>query len=279
MLVESRRLWSLILKESTHRPLVTLKSGHPSCSDHQRSRLRRRSTSSRKGAPLRPRQLLTRGTRKSAISRSQVLRKSPYGSLSFPSLWLPSFSSSGDSPMACWTSLTSTFKMSLESQQLREEAFQQRTLGEFSGRFGHELANNLRSAYFIGPLTYSGYICRKFGYRWTFITGLLIYGVGALMFWPSGVKRSFGGFCGSMFIVGSGLSTLETAANPYIAVCGPPRYSEIRLNLSQSFQAIGTVVAPLLASRVIFANVGTGPAESQSLQSVQFVYLGVACFV
>ena len=82
-----------------------------------------------------------------------------------------------------------------------------------------------------------------------------------------------------MFIVGSGLSTLETAANPYISVCGPPRYSEIRLNLSQSFQAIGTVVAPLLASRVIFANVGTGPAESQSLQSVQYVYLGVACFV
>ena len=135
------------------------------------------------------------------------------------------------------------------------------------------------SAYFLSPLTYSGYICRKFGYRWTFIAGLLIYGVGALMFWPSGIKRSFGGFCGSMFIVGSGLSTLETAANPYIAVCGPPRYSEIRLNLSQSFQAIGTVVAPLLASRVIFANVGTGPAESQSLQSVQFVYLGVACFV
>ena len=98
------------------------------------------------------------------------------------------------------------------------------------------------------------------------------------MFWPSGVNRSFGGFCGSMFIVGSGLATLETAADPYIAVCGPPRYSEIRLNLSQSFQAIGTVVAPLVASYAIFANVDdTGGVES--LQSVQFVYLGVACAV
>ena len=70
------------------------------------------------------------------------------------------------------------------------------------------------SAYFIGPLTYSGWFVRRFGYRYTFILGLSIYCVGALMFWPSAVKRSFGGFCGSMFIVGSGLSTLETSANP-----------------------------------------------------------------
>jgi FHS family L-fucose permease-like MFS transporter len=51
---------------------------------------------------------------------------------------------------------------------------------------------------------------RKLGYRWTFIIGLCIYGVGALMFWPSAVYRSFPGFCGSLFIVGSGLSTLES---------------------------------------------------------------------
>ncbi|TVY67366.1 L-fucose-proton symporter [Lachnellula suecica] len=129
-------------------------------------------------------------------------------------------------------------------------------------------------AYFIGPLTYSGWIVRKFGYRWAFIFGLCVYGVGALMFWPSGVKRSFGGFCGSMFIVGSGLSTLEAAANPFIATCGPPRYSEMRLTLAQSFQAVGTVVAPVIASQVIFKNV-----DDTSLESVQWVYLGIAIFV
>ncbi|PMD63167.1 putative L-fucose-proton symporter [Hyaloscypha bicolor E] len=129
-------------------------------------------------------------------------------------------------------------------------------------------------AYFIGPLTYSGWIVRRFGYQWAFIFGLCVYGVGALMFWPSGVKRSFGGFCGSMFIVGSGLSTLETAANPFIATCGPPRYSELRLTLAQAFQAIGTVVAPVLASQVIFKNV-----NDNSLTSVQWVYLGIAIFV
>lgn len=78
-----------------------------------------------------------------------------------------------------------------------------------------------------------------------------------------------------MFIVGSGLSTLETSANPFIATCGPPRYSEIRLTLAQSFQAVGTVVAPLLASKVIFKDVHPG----SSLQNVQWVYLGIAIFV
>ncbi|KAJ5034861.1 uncharacterized protein L3040_008129 [Drepanopeziza brunnea f. sp. 'multigermtubi'] len=149
----------------------------------------------------------------------------------------------------------------------------QTALGVSKGASG-----GLQSAYFgayvIGPLTYSGWIVRKFGYRWAFIVGLCIYGVGALIFWPSGVKRSFVGFCFSMFIVGSGLSTLEAAANPFIATCGPPKYSELRLTLAQAFQAIGTVVAPVLASQVIFKKV-----NDTSLESVQWVYLGIAIFV
>ncbi|KUI68618.1 L-fucose-proton symporter [Cytospora mali] len=129
-------------------------------------------------------------------------------------------------------------------------------------------------AYFIGPPTYSGWLVRRFGYRWSFIAGLCIYGVGALMFWPSAVYRSFGGFCGSLFIVGSGLSTLEASANPFIATCGPPRLSEFRLELSQSFQAIGSVVAPLLASRVFFVE-----TEPNDISKVQWTYLGIAGFV
>lgn len=129
-------------------------------------------------------------------------------------------------------------------------------------------------AYFIGPLTYSGWLVRRFGYRVTFMTGLCIYGVGALMFWPSAVYKSFPGFCGSLFIVGSGLSTLETSANPFIATCGPPRLSEFRLELSQSFQAVGSVVAPLLASRVFFKD-----TNSTDLSHVQWTYVGIAAFV
>ena len=94
------------------------------------------------------------------------------------------------------------------------------------------------------------------------------------MFWPSAVYKSFPGFCGSLFIVGSGLSTLETSANPFIATCGPPRLSEFRLELSQSFQAVGSVVAPLLASRVFFKD-----TNSTDLSKVQWTYVGIAAFV
>ena len=118
-------------------------------------------------------------------------------------------------------------------------------------------ASGLAAAYFGGyflcPLTISGWILRRYGFRTTFMSGLAVFGIGCLLFWPSGVKRSFGGFCGSMFVVGSGLSTLETGADSFLSICGPPRYSEVRLNLAQAVQGIESFVAPLIASRVFFA--------------------------
>ncbi|KAF2498117.1 glucose/galactose transporter [Lophium mytilinum] len=131
-------------------------------------------------------------------------------------------------------------------------------------------------AYFLCPLTISGWILRRYGFRVTFMTGLAVLAVGCLLFWPSGVKASFGGFCGSMFVVGAGLSTLETGADNFLSICGPPRYSEIRLNIAQGVQGIGSFVAPLLASRVFFANTVN---TAQGLKNVQWVYLGVAGFV
>ncbi|KAK1766518.1 putative l-fucose permease [Phialemonium atrogriseum] len=131
-------------------------------------------------------------------------------------------------------------------------------------------------AYFVCPPTISGWILRRYGFRVTFMTGLLVLAVGCLLFWPSGIKKSFGGFCGSMFVVGAGLSTLETAADPFLSICGPPRYSEIRLNLAQAVQGVGSFVAPLLASRVFFAKTLD---TDQGLRNVQWVYLGVAGFV
>ena len=59
-------------------------------------------------------------------------------------------------------------------------------------------------------------------------------------------------------------------------MCGPPKYSEIRINVAQAFNGIGTVVAPVLASYVFFTNVGT---DQKALENVQWTYLGIACFV
>ncbi|KAI6091751.1 MFS general substrate transporter [Hypoxylon rubiginosum] len=139
-------------------------------------------------------------------------------------------------------------------------------------------SSGLQAAYFgaypLAALGHANWILRHFGYRATFIWGLCLYGVGALVAIPCILAKSFAGFCMAIFIIGNGLGSLETAANPYITVCGPPRYSEIRINISQAFNGIGTVVAPVLGSYVFFAF-----DDAKALQNVQWVYLAIAVFV
>ncbi|KAJ9607718.1 hypothetical protein H2200_007796 [Cladophialophora chaetospira] len=137
----------------------------------------------------------------------------------------------------------------------------------------------LHAAYFggylVGPLTLGRFIIKRYGFKALMISGLAVYGCGTLIFWPSAVLTSYPAFTVSNFIVGFGLSCLEVAANPYIALCGPLEYAEVRLNLSQAFQAIGTVCSPLLATKVLFKSVNS----AGSLVDVQWTYLGIALFV
>jgi MFS transporter, FHS family, L-fucose permease len=98
--------------------------------------------------------------------------------------------------------------------------------------------------------------------------------VGALVAFPCIQARSFAGFCVSIFIVGNGLGSLETAANPYITVCGPPKFAEIRINISQAFNGIGTVIAPVLGAYVFFKF-----SDEEALRNVQWVYVAIAIFV
>lgn len=130
-------------------------------------------------------------------------------------------------------------------------------------------------AYFVAPLTFGQVIFKKWGFKATFMTGLCIYGCGTLVFWPSAVLASFPAFLISNFIVGLGVATLEVAGNPFIALCGPPEYAEVRLNLSQAVQAVGSVLSPILARKALFKNVHDAP----SLINTQWTYLGIALFV
>ena len=140
----------------------------------------------------------------------------------------------------------------------------------------HSLA--LHAVYFGGYLVAPGLIGRvvlkRWGFKATFITGLCIYACGTLIFWPSAVLLSYPAFAVSNFIVGLGLAVLETAANPFIALCGPLENSEVRLNISQGVQAIGSVLSPLLAKKVLFKKV----TDVSSLVDVQWTYLGIALF-
>jgi fucose permease len=136
----------------------------------------------------------------------------------------------------------------------------------------------LHGAYFggyvLGPLCVGGPVLKIWGFKSTFMTGLCIYACGTLIFWPSAVLTSTPAFILSNFIVGFGLAVLETAANPFIALCGPLENSEIRLNISQGVQAVGSVLSPLLAKRVLFKDV----QDVASLVDVQWAYLGIALF-
>jgi fucose permease len=136
------------------------------------------------------------------------------------------------------------------------------TLGLTTAYFG---------AYFFGALTVGQVVLRHWGFKTTFICGLCIYGTGTLMFWPSAVLTSFPGFIISNFVVGFGLSVLETAANPFLALCGPSEHAEFRLLLAQGVQAVSSVLSQLLAQKVLFAN-------NPSLIDVQWTYLAVALF-
>ena len=88
--------------------------------------------------------------------------------------------------------------------------------------------------YFLMALP-AGQIIKRYGYRSGVIAGLLLYGIGALLFIPGGQILSFPFFLFSLFIIGCGLTCLETAANPYVTVLGSNEGAAQRINLPRHF--------------------------------------------
>ena len=107
--------------------------------------------------------------------------------------------------------------------------------------------------YFLMALP-AGKIIRKWGYRAGIVTGLLLYGIGALMFIPGGRMMSFPFFLLCLFVIGCGLTCLETSANPYITVLGDRHGAARRLNLAQSLNGLGWIVGPLLGGLLILGD-------------------------
>jgi len=105
--------------------------------------------------------------------------------------------------------------------------------------------------YFIMALP-AGFFIKKYGYRSGVVLGLLLYGIGALLFVPAGTIMSFNYFLFCLFTIGCGLTFLETAANPYITVLGDKDLAASRLNLAQSFNGLGWIIGPLLGGVLLF---------------------------
>ena len=106
----------------------------------------------------------------------------------------------------------------------------------------------------------AGRIIRRWGYRSGIVLGLLLYGIGALMFIPGGKIMSFPFFLVSLFVIGCGLTCLETSANPYVTVLGDSDSAVRRLNLAQSFNGLGWIAGPLVGGLLIL-----GPDSNISL--------------
>ncbi|KIN03283.1 hypothetical protein OIDMADRAFT_40863 [Oidiodendron maius Zn] len=124
-------------------------------------------------------------------------------------------------------------------------------------------------AYAFGPILVARPVLKRWGFKATLVTGLSIYSCGTLVFWPASILVSLPAFLVANFIVGLGLSVAETSLDLFITLCGPPNYSEVRLNIAKGVQAIGGVISPIVAQQVVNKYVNDAPG----LIRAQWTYL------
>lgn len=113
----------------------------------------------------------------------------------------------------------------------------------------------LYGGYFVMGIP-AGLFIKKNGYKKGIIFGLSIFAIGAFLFYPATLIKEFFPFLIALFVIACGLTCLETAANPYVTVLGPPESSAQRINFAQSFNGLGWVLGPLVGGMLIFSGEG-----------------------
>lgn len=139
-------------------------------------------------------------------------------------------------------------------------------------------------AYFVASIP-SAKLIERIGYKKSMVIGLTVMAAGALLMIPAAQIPSYGVVLAALFVVASGITLLQVAANPYVAVVGPPETSSSRLNLVQAFNSFGTTLAPLFGGYLILGRSTSGTSQNVVMtmeerladaQSVQLPYLIVA---
>lgn len=125
-------------------------------------------------------------------------------------------------------------------------------------------------AYFLMSLP-AGKIISKIGYKNGIIVGLITAGIGCALFYPAADTKIYGFFLGALFILASGITLLQVAANPYVAILGKPETSSSRLNLTQAFNSLGTTLAPKFGALVIFSGATLTAAQLSELSPGQIL--------
>ncbi len=133
-------------------------------------------------------------------------------------------------------------------------------------------------AYFIVSLP-AGMLIRRIGYQKGAVTGLLIAAVGCALFYPASFS-SYGMFLFAFFVLASGITVLQVAANPYVTVLGPAATASSRLTLTQAFNSLGTTIGPYAGGLLILSTAGVaagaGLATSADAATVRGPYLALA---
>ncbi|WP_433853150.1 sugar MFS transporter [Stenotrophomonas nitritireducens] len=130
-------------------------------------------------------------------------------------------------------------------------------------------------AYFLMALP-AARLMERHGYKTGILLGLGLFAAGALLFIPATAAGVFEYFLFALFVIACGLACLETAANPYATVLGPAESSERRLNLAQSFNGLGTFIAPFIGGKLFFGASTWGISGSHG---VQLIYVATAIVV
>jgi MFS transporter, FHS family, L-fucose permease len=117
----------------------------------------------------------------------------------------------------------------------------------------------------------AGLFMKKYGYKYGVLLGLCLFSFGSFLFIPAANAESFSFFRIALFILACGMATLEAVAHPFTAALGHESNSEQRLNFSQTFNAVGTIIGPILGGFFILGDVLTGNTQSD-LFSVKMLY-------
>lgn len=139
-------------------------------------------------------------------------------------------------------------------------------IGHFKKAFSlTDLESGLvQSAFYFGYFVFAipaALYMKRFGYKAGVIIGLLLYGAGALLFYPAAEVQQYSFFLLALFVIASGLAFLETSANPLIVAMGDPNTAERRLNLAQSFNPLGVISGVLIGKLFILSGIEPSAAE------------------
>jgi FHS family L-fucose permease-like MFS transporter len=135
-------------------------------------------------------------------------------------------------------------------------------------------------AYFVISLLYFLYSINigdplaKIGYKNGIIIGLATAAVGCFLFYPAAEAKVYGVFLLALFILAAGITILQMAANPYVALLGRPENASSRLNMTQAFNSLGTTIAPIIGAKLIFEAVGGREHMTADAVKTPYLFLG-----